>query len=129
MRERAEQWKEIFTRFENCTDTEEDGLDFDDLMAIAEAQDADEFDPEYEYEESDYDPDNINVEEEAPEDLNLKPGNHNALVLATDRNMGEKEKLKHLQNLFPPGFVEEVKKQWDRRAMEVSRLNLPFWNL
>lgn len=36
--ERAKNWEKLFDKFSKCNDTEEDGMDIDDLVACAEGK-------------------------------------------------------------------------------------------
>jgi hypothetical protein len=127
MKKRANRWLDIFTHYENCDDTEEDGLDMDDLVAIAEAEDQINgivYDSD---EEEECDEENINSDEEAIED-NTETVSGTELELVKNKGLSREETLRLLLDVLPPGFVESVHKVWHKREEEISRLNLPFWN-
>lgn len=118
----------MFDHYENCGDEEDEGYDLDTLIAIAEAEDSDEFEDDLE-DEVKYDPEKIDSEVEAlegdledPSELGLE------MELAHNVSMSQENTYQTLSKLFSPTYIQEMATIWKKREKELSKLKLPFWN-
>lgn len=113
---RVEIWSTLLSKYENCKDNNDEGYDMDTLIAIAEAEDSNQFVSDYEEE---YNPENINPKEEAIEEITNEPENCKKFANTKDK----------LTFYFSPHFIEKAAEDYQKRCKELEQRNLPFWNL
>jgi hypothetical protein len=122
---RADRWSELFTHYENCDDTEEDGLDMNELVAQAEADDEMDGilqDGNEEFDEIDIDSDSDG--DEAIEDNSEVTAVD--LALAANPNMSDEQKIQLIMSEYPD--FPQLKEAYEARKKQVAALNLPYWN-
>lgn len=113
MKARANVWDNIFEKYSNCNDTEEDGMDsdeFEEYMLKHEEKDAaeDQLNKEFEAEESD------ETDEDPTSDLQLLP---------------VEERREKLTLSFSKEFIDNLEKVYKTRMEELGRMDLPFWTI
>jgi hypothetical protein len=127
MKRRAERWNQIFKQFENSGEAEDDGMNMDELVAQAEAED--EMDGVLQHDD-DEDCDNGYIDsdsgDEAIEDNSEETEIDRAI--AANPNMSYEEKMKLIMSEYPPGSIELLKEAFKRREKEIEAMNLPHWN-
>lgn len=115
---RIKTWEDIFKQYENCRDERDEGYDLDTMVAIAEAEDSDDFADDDRMEED------IDPNEEAIEEINFDESDNEKLS-----TLSQAEKYEKFTLYFSSDFVEKVAKEYRERTAELAKKNLPYWNM
>lgn len=113
--------KNLFAKYENCNDTEEDGFDMDTVCAILEAENSDESDDDF---DDNYEPDS---EEEALESETEEEKPQMSIVAYGE--LPREQQYQALCTQYDPQYLEQIQQMYIERMKELSHLNLSFFNL
>lgn len=126
VQERGKEFARIFEKYSQGRDENDEGLDMDDWIAIAEAENSDqEMENDNEYDEK-----KIDTEVEALEDDNEDPEDYQKqLELVQNMRASPNEQFQRLTYWFDSNFINRMQAAYNARARELEQQNLPFFNL
>lgn len=117
--QRGKTFEELFRKYSNSKDTEEDGLEINDLLAIQEALDEETSEKWDENEEAD--------EASSTEDEEFAENNMLPLVPYETMKTDREQAYNGFVKIYGKEFVDGLKEAYAKRYYEASQLNLPFW--
>lgn len=114
---KACKWEQLFEKYSNINDKEEDGILLDEHVKRLEMEASsldDEDEPDFYLE----DEAEVDKTEDASETISV----------AEFQKMSQKQRFDQLTYNFSPKLLTALKKVFDQKVAEVERMNLPFWN-
>lgn len=123
---RVDCFAKIFEKYSQGKDDNDEGLDMDDWIAIAKAENSDQ-----EMDDDEYDEKEIDTEVEALEDENeLDPDDYEKqLELVQNMHTSREDQFKRLTYWFDSDFIKQMKDAYSARIRELEQQNLPYFNL